>query len=378
MTVSSAYIHVPFCRHRCGYCDFTLIAGRDDLVPAYLAGLARELRSHPSDHPTDATPLETLFLGGGTPTHPGVDDLRRLFAQLRARFTWTNATEVSVEANPLDLDDAKLDLLTSSGVNRISLGVQSFSAAHLATLERDHRPADLETILPRVRAAIPNVAVDLIFGIPGQTLADWERSLDAVLAQDVAHVSTYGLTFESGTAFETRRLRGQLAPVAEELERAMYGLAMDRLTAAGFVQYEISNFARPGRECRHNLVYWDGGEYHAYGPGAARFHGRRRETNVRSVLGWLAKLDRGERPVGEREDLSDETWIRERIFLGLRKLAGIDLADFARRTGRDLESFAAEAVGLNLSRGWLERTASHLRLTREGCFVADRVVTEFL
>ncbi len=378
MSVSSAYIHVPFCRHRCGYCDFTLIAGRDDLVPAYLAGLARELRIHPADPATEATPLETLFLGGGTPTHPGVDDLRRLFALLRARFTWTGETEVSVEANPLDLEDAKLELLVSSGVNRISLGVQSFSATHLATLERDHRPADLETILPRVRAAIPNVAVDLIFGIPGQTLADWERSLEAALAHDVAHVSTYGLTFEAGTAFETRRQRGQLAPVAEELERTMYGLAMDRLTAAGFLHYEISNFARPGYECRHNLVYWDGGEYHAYGPGAARFHGRRRETNVRSVLGWLAKLDRGERPVGEREDLSEETWIRERIFLRLRKLAGIDLADFARTTGRDLESFAPKAVGVNLSRGWLERTATHLRLTREGCFVADRVVTEFL
>ncbi len=375
---TTAYVHVPFCRHRCGYCDFTLIAGREDLVPAYLNGLARELRFHPDDPATGTTRLSTLFFGGGTPTHPAVEDLNRLLGLVRERFDLTSDAEVSVEANPLDLTDEKLLVLKDHGVNRISLGVQSFSDQHLKTLERDHSAADLRTLIPRVRESIPNLSIDLIFGVPGQTLKEWRESLRCAIDLGATHISTYGLTFEQGTAFETRRRRGQLDRIPEELERDMYSLAMDALGEAGFVHYEISNFARPGFECRHNLAYWCGNEYFAYGPGAARHLHRRRETNIRSVLGWLARLERGLTPVADVDELTPETRARELVFIGLRRTAGIDLAEFQERTGYRLEQLAGPAITKHIGQGWLELDGHQLRLTQEGLFVADRVVADFL
>lgn len=375
---TAAYVHVPFCRHRCGYCDFTLIAGRDDLVPAYLQGLARELRFHPTDPSQGTTPLTTLFLGGGTPTHPAPADVARLCELLAGRFTLAAGAEVTVEANPLDLTDEKLDVLVAQGVNRISLGVQSFSDVHLQTLERDHTQRDLARLLPRVRTVFPNLSLDLMFGVPGQTLDDWRESLWQAADSGATHISTYGLTFEAGTAFETRRRRGQFSRTPEELERAQYALAIELLTSAGFRHYEISNFARPGFECRHNQVYWSGGEYFAYGPGAARYVSGRRETNIRSVLGWLTRLDRNLSPVADVDALSAETRARELLFLGLRRIDGVSRAVFQEQTGRPLDELASEAIATHVARGWLEETPAGIRLTSEGLFVADRVVADFL
>lgn len=377
-TATAAYVHVPFCRHRCGYCDFTLIAGRDDLVPAYLRGLERELRFHPHDPPTGRTDLKTLFFGGGTPTHPGPADLAKLLQLVRDRFELAENAEVSVEANPLDLTEEKLQVLIDHGVNRISLGVQSFHDDELRQLERDHTAVDLQRIIPVTQRFLPNLSVDLIFGIPGQTLAAWEQSLKQAIHSGATHISTYGLTFESGTAFETRRRRGQLQPTPEDLEREMYALVMEMLPAAGFEQYEISNFARPGFRCQHNEVYWRGDEYHAYGPGAARYLNRRRETNIRSVLGWLAKLDRGLTPVADVDELSPDTQARELIFLGLRRNSGIDRTDFQRRTGWNLEDFAGDIITRQVEFGSLVSDPKGLRLTQAGRFIADRVIAEFL
>lgn len=375
---TAAYVHVPFCRHRCGYCDFTLIAGRDDLVPAYLQGLERELRFHPDDPPSGSTVLQTLFFGGGTPTHPGPADLQRLLQLVRERFDLAEQAEVSVEANPLDLTEEKLQVLVDHGVNRISLGVQSFHDQELRQLERDHTAADLRRIIPLARSVISNLSVDLIFGIPGQTLSEWEASLQQAIACGATHISTYGLTFEAGTAFETRRRRGQLSPTPEDLEREMYALAIDLLPAAGFEQYEISNFAQPGFRCRLNEVYWRGDEYYAYGPGAARYLNRRRETNIRSVLGWLARLDRGVSPVADVDDLTPETHARELIFIGLRRNAGIDRMDFQQRTGLHLETFVGDVITRQVDLGTLMFDEQGLRLTPEGRFIADRVIAEFL
>ena len=459
----SAYIHVPFCAHRCGYCDFTLIAGRDDLIDDFLRALQRELAimtslsplapgtavsvvgrgaggegrlranaSTPSSerggvsplalgtntsvhqtNTTDAEPgglrrpaqneesrneepltlalsppgrgargqseeLDTLFFGGGTPTHPSCSQLRELFRIVSERFTLAPEAEVSVEANPLDLTDEKIDLLADAGVNRISLGVQSFSPEALTLLERDHSPCDIEDVMTRLRRRFDNVSLDLIFGVPGQSLDDWKATLQRAISLDPAHVSTYGLTWEQGTAFWSRRARGELRTIDEELERTQYAMAMDELTAAGFEQYEISNFARPGFRCRHNEVYWAGDEYWAFGPGAARYVSGRRETNLRSVTGWLAKLERGESPVAEAEELEPAHRARELLFIGLRRTAGIEREDFQRRTGFTLEAIAAPAILANIGRGWLEDDGATIRLTHEGRFVADRVVADFL
>ena len=301
-----------------------------------------------------------------------------MFRIVYDRFTLAAGAEVSVEANPLDLTDEKIDVLADAGVNRISLGVQSFSTEALTLLERDHSASDIEDVIARLKERFENVSLDLIFGVPGQSLEDWRATLRRAISLGPTHVSTYGLTWEQGTAFGTRRDRGELSPIDEELERAQYALAMDELAAAGFEHYEISNFARPGYRCRHNEVYWSGDEYWAFGPGAARYVGGRRETNIRSVLGWLAKLERNESPVAEAEELEPAHRARELIFLGLRRSDGIARDDFMRRTGFRLDEVAREAIQNNVTRGWLEDSGSHIRLTPEGRFVADRVVTEFL
>lgn len=374
----SAYIHVPFCRHRCGYCDFTLIAGRDDLIPRYLHALKAELRWHPDDPAVGTTELDTLFLGGGTPTHPDVDALRSLFAILAERFTLTDDAEFSIEANPLDLAEDKLALLREVGVNRVSLGVQAFAESTLQQLERDHHAAEIEAIVRRTQRFIPNVSLDLIFGVPGQTLEEWRTALRRAVELGVGHISTYGLTFEQGTAFFTRRKRGELQSTPEDLEYDMYAAAMDDLTAAGFEQYEISNFARPGSRCRHNMVYWHGCEYHAYGPGAARHVLGRRETNLRSVWGWLAKIDRGLSPVADVEVLAPEARARERLFVGLRLGEGVDRAMFHQQTGFVLDNLAAAAIQKNVASGLLIDEGGTIRLSRAGRFLADRVVQDFL
>jgi oxygen-independent coproporphyrinogen-3 oxidase len=371
----AAYIHVPFCAHRCGYCDFTLIARRDDLVGDYLRSLEREIVNSRIPH---GSPLDTLFFGGGTPTHPTVDELRALLQIVHRQFQFDAASEITVEANPLDLTDEKIRLLADSGVNRISLGVQSFSPAALKLLERDHLPADITDVMQRLRPAFSNISLDLIFGVPGQPLQDWRDTLRRAIDLDPSHISTYGLTFEQGTAFWTRRERGDLASADEELERDQYAVAMDELVAAGFDHYEISNFARPGDQCRHNHVYWSGDEYWAFGPGAARYLNGRRETNIRSVLGWLGRLERNESPVADSEELDAAHRARELLYLGLRRNAGVTRDTFFRRTGFELDDLSSQAILEQTQLGLLEDDGSRIRLTREGRFIADRVVMAFL
>jgi oxygen-independent coproporphyrinogen-3 oxidase len=372
----SAYIHVPFCAHRCGYCDFTLIAGRDDLIGDYLKSLDRELATGLQGRRN--VELDTLFFGGGTPTHPSCDQLRDLFQIVFRRFRLAPDAEVSVEANPLDLTDEKIDLLAEAGVTRISLGVQSFSPQALTLLERDHSQQDIGDVCHRLHRRFQNLSLDLIFGVPDQSREDWVNTLNHAIQLNPEHISTYGLTWEAGTAFGTRRDRGELTPIDEETERDQYALAMSVLSQAGYEQYEISNFARPGFACRHNEVYWAGKEYWAFGPGAARYLKGRRETNIRSVLGWLARIERGESPVADAEELEPSHRARELLFLGLRRIRGISRAEYLQASGFDLDVIAGEAIRSNVGRGWLEETDSGIRLTREGRFVADRVVADFL
>jgi oxygen-independent coproporphyrinogen III oxidase len=365
---------VPFCRHRCGYCDFPLITGRDELIGDYLQAIALELQS--LEVPRE---VDTLFFGGGTPTHLPPAQLRQLLHVAREWLPLAEECEFSVEANPRDLDADRIGVLLEAGVNRLSLGVQSFGNSQLAMLERDHQAEEIAPLLEVLRVAgIDNTSLDLIFGVPGQSLEDWEQTLCHASRCAVRHVSAYGLTYEKGTSFWQRRERGTLRPIEEERERQMYALAMDLLPAAGFQQYEISNYAVPGYECRHNLVYWRGESYFAFGPGAARYVEGVRSTNHRSVTSWLKRVLAGESPVAETETLDDEGRARELIMLGLRMTAGIDIAAFEQRTGFDLHALCGPALPRFFEDGLLEESAGHLRLTREGRFLADTVTSEFL
>ncbi|MBI2826024.1 MAG: radical SAM family heme chaperone HemW [Planctomycetia bacterium] len=369
----AAYLHVPFCRHHCGYCNFTVVAGRDDLISRYLEAIDRELSA--LDSPRE---VDTLFVGGGTPTHLPPDALERLLGTVRGWFVPAPGHEFTVEANPADLTAEKTQVLAAHGVTRVSLGAQSFDAEKLRRLERDHEPGDIARAVELARVADLRVSLDLIFAAPHETLAGWRRDLEEAIAIGPDHISTYGLTYERGTTFWGRLARGEVARLDEELEREMYVAAIERLTAAGFEHYEVSNFAQPGQRCRHNEVYWVGAEYYAAGPGAARYVGGRRETNHRSTTAWLSRVLAGESPVAEQETLAPEDRAREALVLGLRRLAGVERGDFAARTGYDVDALAGAALPDFVARGLLADDGRTVRLTREGLLVSDALWPKFL
>jgi oxygen-independent coproporphyrinogen-3 oxidase len=369
----AAYIHVPFCRHHCGYCNFTLVAGRDDLIWEYMEALARELSWLKSPREVD-----TLFFGGGTPTHLPPAQLKRLFAIVRQWFPLRAGGELTVEANPIDLCEEKAWVLAAAGVTRVSLGAQSFDARKLELLERDHQSADIERAFRLARRFAQTVSLDLIFGTPGETLDGWRHDLKSALSLEPDHLSTYGLTFEKGTTFWSRLARGELNRVEEDVERQMYELAIDTLTAAGFEHYEVSNFARPGHRCRHNENYWLGGQYFAAGPGAARFLAGRRETNHRSTTTYISRVLTGQSPVAESEQLDPEDAARERLVFALRRLEGIDTADFAAVTGYSIEQLGDEALRRLIDQGFLSFDGQRLKLTRAGLLVSDAIWPQFL
>ena len=262
----AAYVHIPFCAHKCGYCDFASLAGVDHLADRYLVSLEAEMARMGSPHEVD-----TIFVGGGTPTRLDAEQLTRLLAAIRRWYPLAAGGEWTVEANPGTLDEAKADVLADGGVNRVSLGAQSFRPALLKALERNHDPADVPRALDLIRPRFRRWSFDLIFGVPGSTLDDWQGDLDDALALDPSHLSCYGLVYEKGTALWKQWNAGEVRAVDEETERSMYEATMDRLAATGLPQYEISNFARPGHECRHNLVYWANDPYFGVGVGRRGF-----------------------------------------------------------------------------------------------------------
>lgn len=375
MTARSAYIHVPFCKHRCGYCNFTLVAGRDELAGDFLAAIELELER---TLPAQTIELDTLFLGGGTPSHLSLADLNRLLQILRSRFTLADSAEFSCEVNPLDCIPEKLDALRSGGVNRLSIGGQSFQPRKLHRLQRDHSGDQLRAAIQRTQQSFSNVSLDLIFAAPGETMAEWRADLDAAIELAPQHISTYGLTVERGSAFYGQAKRGQIREVEEDLQLALYEAAIKRLTAAGYEHYEVSNFAKPGFECRHNNAYWLGEPWWAFGPGAASFIGAIRSVNHRSTTTYIRRLLAGQSPVAESESLTPEQLLRERLVFGLRRLSGVDLDQLSQLWGRDCEPLFQPTLDEYISRSWLKRTRNHVQLTRAGLFISDSLWPDLL
>ncbi|HEY4308671.1 MAG TPA: radical SAM family heme chaperone HemW [Pirellulales bacterium] len=373
MPARAAYIHVPFCRHHCGYCNFTVVAGRDDLTQHFLTAIERELAGLET-----ARAVDTVFIGGGTPTHLPPAQLAELLRIIRRWFALSAGHEFSVEANPADISPEVARILAEHGVTRVSLGAQSFDADKLHTLERDHGPDDITRAVQAIRQAGLQASLDLIFAAPGETADGWRDDLAQAIALAPDHVSTYGLTFERGTTFWGRLTRGELRQANEELEREMYLTAIDTLGAAGFEHYEVSNFARPGKRCRHNEVYWAGAEYFAAGPGAARYLDGRREMNHRSTTTWMKRVLAGESPVAETETLSPEDRAREGLVLALRRREGIAREVFSERFGFSIDSLAGPALRDFVARGLFEDDGHALRLSREGLLVSDAIWSKLL
>ncbi|MDA1164618.1 MAG: radical SAM family heme chaperone HemW [Planctomycetota bacterium] len=370
------YIHVPFCAHRCGYCDFTIVAGRDHLADRYLEALKFEIdRALP---PPEKIDVDTVFFGGGTPTQLSARQLEQLCSLVHERFKLSANAEFSVEANPAGLTGDRINVLADAGVNRLSLGVQSFDDTTLTTLERDHRRADVFDCVDRLKTRVENISLDLIFAVPGQSLPLWETTLNTAIGLTPTHLSTYGLTFEKGTAFWTRREKGELPQTTDELEREMYALAMQQLEASHFQQYEISSFARPGFRCRHNQVYWSGQSYYGFGPGAASLIDGERRLNHRSVTTWLKRSLAGEPTVAETEKLDPESRARELLVLSLRTNDGVSKTAFHAISGFDLNDLSGIPINRLVAQGLLKDSDGTVRLTYDGRFLADTVAGELL
>ena len=367
------YVHVPFCRHRCGYCDFTLVAGREDLLADYFSAIGREL-----ERLRQPLELDTLYLGGGTPSQLGPDGLRRLFELLAPTCRPVAGAEVTVEANPLDVTDQWVAAVKDCGGTRVSLGAQSLAAATLASLDRDHTPVDVRRATDLLLAAGLTVSIDMMTAAPGQTLAAVAADLEAITTLGTQHVSVYCLTWEPGTAFASQRRKGLLRPVPEETERAMFELAIDHLKTAGYEHYEVSNFARPGGRCRHNEAYWACRPWDAFGPGAARFDGRTRITNHRSTTTWIKRVLAAEDASGGVETMTAEEAARERLVVGLRRRAGVSRKAFATDSGFSIDELAKAALARWQQAGLVEDDGETVCLTRAGLLVSDSLWAEVL
>lgn len=372
---AAAYIHVPFCRHRCGYCNFSLVARRDYLIQRYLAALQTEIDWLPAGL---SIPLRTLYLGGGTPSHLNPAELRQLRLIVDRRFQLDREAEVTAECNPNDLDESRVEAFRQWGVNRVSLGVQSLSGPKLRQLDRDHSPEEAAESLKYARQFANSVSLDLIFAAPGETLDQWETDLRMAVQLQPDHISTYELTFEKGTEFWNRLQRGELSQSEEELRAEMYELALEILQQAGYQQYEISSFARPGHQSRHNQVYWIGDPYLAFGPGAARFVGGCRQTNHPSPLQYMRWIENQQSPVWLSEKLSPADAARELLAIGLRRVVGVRQADFAVRTGYTTEALIGDKGQVWQEKQIVEQVDGWFRLTQQGRLVYDRVASEIL
>jgi oxygen-independent coproporphyrinogen-3 oxidase len=371
----AAYIHVPFCARKCGYCDFASLAGADDSADRYLSALAREMELLLPEPQR----VSTIFVGGGTPTRLDCRQLSRLTAMIRQWLVLEPGGEWTVEANPGTLDAEKVEVLASAGVNRVSLGAQSFQPALLAVLDRDHGRIEVERAVELVRTAFPRWSLDLIFGVPGSSLRSWLEDLEIALGMGPAHLSCYGLVFEKGTALWKDWQSGRIGPVDEELERTMYEATIERLAGAGLGMYEISNFARPGHECRHNLVYWANLAYFGFGLGAARYIRGARSVNTRDLNGYLRRIESGQPATGPCEELSPEAEARETAILMLRRVAhGIDRHEFRERTGFEVDTLLGPTLEQFRSSKHVHDDGQRVRLSNEGLFIADFIFRKLL
>jgi oxygen-independent coproporphyrinogen-3 oxidase len=376
------YVHVPWCRHVCGYCDFNKYASSAPPETDYVAAVLAELTACAAREPWAGRPTRTLYLGGGTPSLFSPAAVGVLVDGVARTVGLTADAEVTLEANPGTVTRASLAGYRAAGVNRLSLGAASFQPPLLRTLGRDHAPEDIhDAVRDAFAAGFENLGLDLVFAVPGETLAAWEADLAATLALAPSHVSAYALTWEEGTPFHVWRARGRLRPVGDDLEATMLETAIATLGAAGYARYEVSSFARPGFAARHNTAYWDGSDYLGLGAGAHSFSRTpapgRRWVNERLPERYLdAVRERGTAVDGE-ERLSEAQARAEFCFTGLRRAAGIDTAAFRRRFGVELRAAFPHVAGL-VADGLLEADAERLRLTPRGFRFADSVSATFV
>ena len=372
---TSVYVHVPFCVVKCGYCDFTSYEVEDPAVhDRFLDALDAELTLL---QPPRAA--YTVFVGGGTPTYLDEARFARLWEILAAHLDLEGAAEVTVECNPESLSLEKAKIARAAGVRRASVGAQTFDRDRLRFLDRPHDDHAIARAIENLRSAgFDNVSLDLIYALPGETLAAWDADLRAALALEPDHLSCYSLTFERGTRLGRDLAAGRVHAVDEDVDRAMFEHTRAVLAAAGFVAYEVSNFGGRGGPSLHNDHYWLQGDYYGAGPGAASHLAGWRGTNLKPVDAWAGAIARGLLPTGEAETLTRARRVGEALWLGLRRADGVDLASVGTRLGVDVESFAGVTVDRYAAMGLICREGTSIRLSSAGLIVADSVTSAFL
>ena len=373
------YIHVPFCESRCAYCDFystTLLRHRS----AYVDMVCRELQLRLPE--LQGAPIETIYLGGGTPSTLTIEELSSILTSIRnfhlSSFNFQLA-EITLEANPDDLTEEYVQGLRTLPFNRVSIGIQSFHDRTLRLVGRRHTAQEaIEAVHRCQRMGLTNISIDLMYGLPGETIDDWAYSLDQAIALAVPHISAYHLTYEEGTRLWRMKEQGIVSPIDEEHSIRAFELLREKLLAAGYEHYEISNFALPGYHSRHNSSYWQGIPYIGIGPGAHSYDGTDRRWNLSSLTDYIATPE-GEDVPHELEHLTTEERYDERIITELRTARGIDLTSLLADFGERYHTHCLRCATPYINRGQLVRTAdNHLRLTPESIFISDAVMRDLL
>ncbi|AFS69895.1 MULTISPECIES: radical SAM family heme chaperone HemW [Exiguobacterium] len=375
MTPRAAYVHIPFCEHICYYCDFNKVFLKNQPVAEYLDALEREIELTLQQYPTDR--LETIFIGGGTPTALNEPQMQRLMDIITKHLLpLTDETlEYTVESNPDGVSPEKLDIMKAGGVNRVSFGVQSFDDGLLERIGRTHREAKVAETLDHAAKRFDNISVDLMFGLPNQTLEQVKYDVERALRLPITHISSYSLILEPHTVFAIQERKGKLPLPTQDLEADMYRLMIETIEAGGLKQYEISNFSLPNRESRHNRVYWENDEYYGFGAGSHSYINQTRRANIAPIPHYIKAEGL---PVRNETLLTIVERMEEEMFLGLRMKEGVSEKHFEHKYGLSLDKVFGKTIAKLLPRGLVERTATHIRLTDAGVPLANEVFAEFI
>ena len=369
---TSAYVHIPFCTQICYYCDFSKVFIKNQPVDSYLEHLLQEFHSY------DIQKLRTLYIGGGTPTALSASQLEVLLEGLTKNLDLSMLEELTIEANPGDLDADKIAVLQNSAVNRVSLGVQTFDDKMLKKIGRSHTEKDIYENIDRLKlAGFDNISIDLIYALPGQTMDQVRDNVAKAIALDIPHMSLYSLILENHTVFMNRMRRGKLPLPKEELEAEMFEYIIAELEKAGFEHYEISNFSKTGFESRHNLMYWDNAEYYGIGAGASGYVDGVRYKNHGPIRHYLKAIEEGNARINE-EHLSPREQMEEEMFLGLRKKSGVSMARFEEKFGRSFQELYGDIVKDLIQQGLMQLDGAHVRMTKRGLFLGDTVAERFI
>jgi len=380
--IRGIYLHIPFCGRKCPYCDFNTYTGMENRIPAYMDAVRAELALHAGTHDSGPDGLDSVYFGGGTPSLLPPAEVNKTLAEINSLFGLTEDTELSFEVNPGTVNLERLKSYRSAGVNRLSIGCQSFRPQQLLELGRDHTVDDtIQTLAQAQQAGFESISIDLMYGVSGQTVQHWNGDLEMALRCGADHLSLYNLSIEPGTPFSKRREDGQLPLPPEESLRAMYLMAMERTEAHGFERYEVSNFARQGKQCAHNRLYWEGNSWLGVGAGAHGFisasgspHFGRRSWNLRGPQDYIMAVETGSLPEDGAEEIDLQKAITEELLLSLRTSAGLQRPRFVSRFGFDAVEFLDARLEPLIADGVIEVSETSLKITQDGVIIADYLI----